>query len=424
MERIAVVGTGVSGLVTAHLLHPVSDLVVFEAAERVGGHVNTIEVRDAGRNIAIDTGFIVYNEPNYLGFSALLEELGVATQPSDMSFSVSSPDTGLEYRGTNLNTLLARRSNALRPSFLRMVADIPRFNRAARGLLDSDDVSLSLEDFLRRERFSRAFIDDYLVPLGASIWSANPSEFPAFPAASLARFLDQHGLLSLRSRPSWRTVTGGSQRYVDALTAPFADRIRTRCAVRLVERDDDGVLVRSDARPDGERFDRVIFATHADTSLALLEAPTVHEVSVLSAFRFQRNRATLHTDARMLPERRRAWASWNYRRTGDDRPVPVLTYYANRLQNFTSSTDYCISLNADDALDPSTVIASFDYAHPMFDEAALRAQRRHGEIDGRRRTHYVGAYWGYGFHEDGVQSALRAVASVRAARLGEIAVAR
>ncbi len=422
MERIAIIGSGVSGLVTAHHLHARAEVVVFEAADRIGGHVNTVEVDDADRTFGIDTGFIVYNERNYPGFSGLLDQLGVATQPSDMSFSVSSSVTGLEYRGTNLNTLLARRGNALRPSFVRMIADVPRFNRAARALLDHDDVAISLEDFLQRERFSRPFVDDYLIPLGAAIWSANPQEFSAFPATSLARFLDQHGLLSLGNRPPWRTVVGGARNYVEALTAPLGDRVRTRCAVRLVERDDDGVLVRSDARPEGERFDRVVFATHADTSLALLAAPTASEAAILGAFRFQRNRATLHTDARLLPRRRRAWASWNYRRTGDDQRVPVLTYYANRLQELESETNYCITLNADDAIDPSKVIASFDYAHPTFDEAAIRVQRRHDEIDGLLHTHYVGAYWGYGFHEDGVQSALRVVARTRDA--DEVVMAR
>ncbi|MGB8196518.1 MAG: FAD-dependent oxidoreductase [Acidimicrobiales bacterium] len=413
MERIAVIGSGVSGLVAARHLDPRSDLVLFESDARIGGHVNTVEVHEADQTLGIDTGFIVFNAPNYPGFTDLLDELGVDTKPSDMSFSVSSSVTGLEYRGTNVNTMLARRSNLVRPSFIRMVADIPRFNRAARSLLEHDDIGLSLDDFVRREGLSRPFIDDYLVPLGAAIWSANPQEFCAFPAVSLARFLDQHGLLTLGHRPPWRTVVGGARRYVEALTAPINGHVRTGCAVRLVERDDSGVLVRSDARPEGEHFDRVVFATHADTALSLLASPTPRECAILGSFRFQRNRATLHTDERLLPQRRRAWASWNYRRTGVDQCVPVLTYYANRLQDLTSSTNYCITLNADEAIDASKIIASFDYAHPTLDEAALRAQRRHGEIDGRHKTHFVGAYWGYGFHEDGVQSALRVVERMR-----------
>ena len=422
-ERVAVIGGGVSGLVTAHLLHPHADVTVFEADSTVGGHVNTVEVVDGERTFGIDTGFIVYNERNYPRFTALLDDLGVETQPSDMSFSVSSHKSGLEYAGTNVNTLLARRTNALRPSFVRMLLDVTRFNRAARDLLSRDDLSLTIAQFLDEGRYSRSFIDDYLVPLGASIWSANPQTFTEFPAAPLARFLDQHGLLSLGDRPHWRTVTGGARHYVDALIRPLGERVRTNCPVRHVVRDESGVRVRSGAYPAGERFDRVVFATHADTALALLERPTDDEKVVLGAIKFQFNRATLHTDASLLPRRPRARASWNYLQIGEGSSAPVLTYYANRLQGIVSSTDYCITLNADDAIDPTTVLASFDYTHPVFDEAALRAQRRHHEIDGRHRTHFVGAYWGYGFHEDGAQSAHRVARHILDARAVKVAAA-
>lgn len=415
LERIAVIGSGVSGLVTAHLLHPHADVTVFEADSKVGGHVNTVDVLDGKRTFGIDTGFIVYNERNYPHFSALLDELGVETQPSDMSFAVSSRVSGLEYAGTNLNTLLARRTNALRPSFLRMLLDVVRFNRAARELLCEDDLSLSLAAFLQKGRYGRSFVQDYLIPLGASIWSANPQTFTAFPAAPLARFLNQHGLLTFGDRPRWRTVTGGARRYVEALIAPLGERVRTNCAVTRVVRDAGAVTVHSALHPEGERFDRVVLATHADTALALLDKPSAQERGILGAMRFQHNRATLHTDASLLPKRPRARASWNYT-SGEDVNVPVLTYYANRLQGLVSETDYCVTLNADSAIEPSTVIASFDYRHPVFDEAALRAQRRHHEIDGRQRTHFVGAYWGYGFHEDGAQSAHRVAARILSAR--------
>ena len=422
-ERVAVIGSGVSGLVTAHLLHPHADVTVFEADSTVGGHVNTVEVVDGERTLGIDTGFIVYNERNYPRFTALLDDLGVETQPSDMSFSVSSRKSGLEYAGTNVNTLLARRTNALRPSFVRMLFDVTRFNRAFRDLLSRDDLSLTIAQFLDEGRYSRSFVDDYLVPLGASIWSANPQTFTEFPAAPLARFLDQHGLLSLGDRPKWRTVTGGARHYVDALIRPLGERVRTNCPVRHVARDESGVLVRSGAYPGGERFDRVVFATHADTALALLERPTDDEKEILGAIKFQFNRATLHTDASLLPRRPRARASWNYLQTGEDSSAPVLTYYANRLQGIVSSTDYCITLNADDAIDPTAVLASFDYTHPVFDEAALRTQRRHHEVDGHHRTHFVGAYWGYGFHEDGAQSAHRVARRILDARADQVAAA-
>lgn len=413
-ESIAIVGSGVAGLVAAHLLLPHARVTLFEAGARVGGHVNTVNVEEGPRTLAIDTGFIVYNERNYVGFSALLEELGVASQPSEMSFSFSSPTTGLEYRGTNLNTLLAKRSNALRPSFARMVADVPRFNRDARKLLDDGDLSLTLREFLRRGRYSPSFVDDYLIPLGASIWSADPHSFAEFPVAPLARFFDRHGLLALGGRPQWRTVTGGAQRYVEAIVAPLGQAVRTGSRVRRIERDDAGVVLHVDGSPGGERFDRVVLATHADSALAMLAEPTDAERAVLGAFRFQANRATLHTDARLLPSRPRARASWNYRRLDADQRVPVLTYYANRLQSLASDVDYCITLNAEHAIDPSSVVASFDYSHPIFDEAALRAQQRHHQIDGVRRTHFAGAYWGYGFHEDGVQSAIRVAKHLKA----------
>ena len=408
-ERIAIVGSGISGLAAAHALHPQHEVTVFEADVRVGGHTNTVAVEEPTQVLGIDTGFIVYNEPNYPVFSRLLGSLEVPTQPSDMSFSFSSRVSGLEYRPTDINGLLARRGNLLRPSFARMLADIPRFNRDARRLLASDDITTSLDDLLKRGQYSRPFIDHYLVPLGASIWSADPTRFTDFPAASLARFLERHGLLSVGGRPQWRTVSGGSNEYVKALTRPFADRIRTAYPVRRVVRDGSGVQLFSPRRPGPERFDRVVFATHADTTLAILGDPSREETAILGAFRFQRNRATLHTDRSLLPLRRRAWASWNYRELRPGQDLPVISYYANRLQRLVSDTDYIVTLNADDEINPSRVIASFDYAHPVFNTGALQAQDRHAEIDGKRNTHFCGAYWGYGFHEDGAQSA-RAVA--------------
>jgi predicted NAD/FAD-binding protein len=413
-QRIAIVGTGIAGLASAHALYPAHEITVFEALPRVGGHANTVTVAEAAQTLDIDTGFIVYNQRNYPGFTAMLRSLDVSTQPSEMSFSVSSDVSGLEYRATNLNSLLARRSNLLRPSFARMLRDIPRFNRAARALVGSDDISTSLDDFLDDGNYSRPFIDDYLIPLGASIWSTDPRRFGRFPVAPLARFLDRHGLLAIGGKPEWRTISGGSSEYVRALIRPWRDRIRTGCAVQRIDRDAGGVLIRSAAHPDGERFDQVVLATHADISLALLGAPTTTEVSVLGAFAYQRNRVTLHTDRALLPRRPRAWASWNYRRVSDYQDSPTLTYYANRLQRLESATDYCLTLNADEKIDARRVIASFDYAHPVFDAASLRAQGRHAEIDGRLHTHYAGAYWGYGFHEDALQSAYAATERLRA----------
>ncbi len=411
-KRVAIIGSGVSGLVSAHLLHNDHDITLYEADARLGGHVNTVAVaRDDGDH-AIDTGFIVYNERNYPAFARLLDDLGVATQASDMSFSVSCAQTGLEYRTTSANTLFAQRRNLARPSFLRLLADIPRFNRAARRLLASSDLSITLADFLDAGRYSRSFIDHYIVPLGASIWSADPSRFTQFPAAALARFLDRHGLTSLGDRPRWRTVAGGASRYVDRIAMPFRDRIRLGSPVRRVDRDEAGVTVFTDDN-GGERYDSVVMATHSDQSLAMLARPTQLEVRVLGSIQYKANHATLHTDERALPRSRRAWASWNYQHIaahpGGEAGSAALTYHANTLQSIASRHTFCTTLNSEDRIAPDKIIASFEYEHPVFDEHALRVQRFHDELNGTLHTYYCGAYWGWGFHEDGVRSALVAM---------------
>lgn len=422
--RIAIIGTGISGLVCAHRLHPHHEITLFEANGYAGGHTNTVRVDLDDETHFVDTGFIVHNERNYPHFVALLEQLGVATQPSDMSFSVTDEATGLEYRGTNLNTIFAQRRNALRPWFLRMLADVVRFNRAAKQMLrDHDDPGHdralsgsagleSLDDFLRRGRYSDAFIDRFLVPLGASIWSAEPETFTRFPAAAYAHFMDNHGLLDLRGMPEWRTVTGGSQRYVEALTAPFVDRIRLHSPItKVVRRDpgpkaDDGLIEVVSPTYGPETFDRIILATHSDQSLRLLADPTPTETEVLGAIRYQPNVATLHTDERFLPRTRRARASWNYHLSARSDNRAALTYWMNNLQGIESRHQLLVTLNRHADIDPSRVLGRYDYAHPVFDAAAMRAQRRRPEIQGQRGTYFAGAYWGYGFHEDGVRSAL------------------
>ncbi|HVN52620.1 MAG TPA: FAD-dependent oxidoreductase [Acidimicrobiales bacterium] len=406
--RIAIVGTGISGLVCAHLLHPRHDITVFEAGDHVGGHTNTVRVDLEGETHHVDTGFIVHNERNYPNFVELMNQLGVATQPSTMSFSVSDPRTGLEYRGTNLNTIFAQRRNLVRPSFLRMLADIVRFNRAAKRLLreaNGTDESVSLEQFVRDGDYSPAFTDQFLVPLGASIWSADPETFTQFPAVAYARFMDNHGLLDLRGMPEWRTVTGGSQRYVDRITAPFAERIRLRDPVEKVVRTPDGVEVVSVL--DGpEVFDRVILASHSDQALRLLADPSPAEREILGAIRYQPNVATLHTDERFLPRSPRARASWNYHLSGDGGRTATLTYWMNRLQSIESRHQFLVTLNRHEDIDPDKVLGRYDYTHPVFDAGAMAAQRRRDEIQGVRGTFFAGAYWEYGFHEDGVRSAL------------------
>ena len=391
--RIAIIGSGVSGLVAAHLLHGRHDVVLYESDERPGGHV--------------DTGFLVYNERTYPLFCRLLDELGVATKPSDMSFSVADQRTGLEWRGTSVSTVFAQRRNLARPDFLHMLADVGRFNRLARGLLaDPPPDSVTLEEVLAPHRWSAGFRDWYLVPLGSSIWSADPSTFTQIPAATFARFFERHGLLSLRDQPKWRTVDGGSKRYVDAILRPLRNEGRLRLGTRVdkIRREPGGVEVVSEAGI--ETYDHVVLATHSDQALRLLSDPDRMERETLGALRYQPNRATLHTDASLLPTERRAWASWNYHRLEAERDEATLTYYLNRLQGIDSTTPVLVTLNRDDAIDPEKVLARMEYAHPVIDPAAVRAQGHRDEINGTRRTWFAGAYWGYGFHEDGVRSAV------------------
>jgi len=404
--RIAIVGSGVSGLVCAHLLHPRHDVTVFESASRPGGHTNTVHLELPDGPQDVDTGFIVFNDRNYPLFTTLLARLGVASQASTMSFSVSDERTGLEWRGSSPNTVFAQRRNLVNPVFVKMLADVARFNRAARRLLaDPPDDDFTLGDLLRQGRWSRAFMDWYLVPLGAAIWSADPTTFTDYPAAAFARFFDHHGLLSTGRQPSWRTVSGGAARYVDKIVAPLGDRLRLSTPVDKIVRRRRCVEVRTtDGAP--EDFDHIILATHAPQSLRLLSDPTPAEREILGAIRYQPNHAVLHTDEGLLPRHRRARASWNYHVPRVEQRLPTVTYDLTRLQSIKSATRVLLTLNRPDAIDATKVLATFDYEHPVFDTGALRAQRRHGEINGRNRTSLCGAYWGHGFHEDGVRQAV------------------
>ena len=401
--RIAIVGGGISGLVAAHLLHPLHDITLFEAGARVGGHTRTVPVPLAGRTWAVDTGFIVYNEKTYPAFTQLLRSLGVATQPSTMSFSVRCDARNLEYNGTTLNTLFAQRSNLLSPSFHGMVADILRFNRRAPRALENGAAHTTLGEYLAGERYGRAFLEHYLLPMGAAVWSLPRTRLLDVPTAFFVRFFANHGFLSVDDRPEWRTVSGGSERYVDALIPPFRHRIRAGHAVREVRRFPDRVTV------DGEPFDEVILACHADQALRALADPSDAEREILGALPYQRNEGLLHTDPSVLPRRRLARAAWNYRlHGGPDDPVPV-TYDLNILQRLEAPETLCVTLNGAGTVDPARIIERLTYDHPVFTRDGVAAQARRSEICGVHRTHYCGAYWGYGFHEDGVVSA-RAVA--------------
>ncbi|MEZ4387739.1 MAG: FAD-dependent oxidoreductase [Candidatus Krumholzibacteriia bacterium] len=406
--RIAIVGSGISGLVAASLLSRHHDVVVFESDRRVGGHSHTVEVSDEAGRHGVDTGFIVYNRRTYPNFSRLLDRLQVTTQASDMSFSVRDDAADLEYGAPELARVFAQPRNLVRRRFWRMLADLRRFYREAPGLLDraQADPGLTLARYLAQEGYSDAFVDDHLYPVTAAIWSSRHAGMGEFPAAALVRFFQNHGLLSFTDRPRWRTITGGSRRYVERLAAPFAHAIRTGAPVTRIERDEAGVTVFSPAMPP-ERFDHVVLACHADQALAILAAPTAHEVEVLGAFPYTANRTVLHSDPRVMPRRRRAWASWNYRRsTAGDRHV-VVTYHQNRLQRLPTRRPYLVTLNADEAIAPELVHARLTYHHPRYDARAVSLQPAVDQLNGRNRTHYCGAYWGYGFHEDGVVSGLR-----------------
>ena len=411
--RIAIVGSGISGLVVAHLLHREHEVTVFEAAAYAGGHTNTIRVDTPYETHHVDTGFIVFNDRNYPNFERLLSRLGVPWQPSTMSFSVSDGRGDFEYSGASPNGLFAKRAHLVTPWFHRMVCDLARFNRAARSLLgsraDADTVGPSLGEWLEPLHFSRAFVDRLIIPQVSAVWSADPRQRWSFPARFLAEFFENHGMLGFRDRPRWRVVRGGSARYVEALTAPFARRIRPGTPVRSVRRERDGVLVTPHGG-ESERFDEVVLATHSDQALALLADATPAERAVLEAIPYQVNEAVLHTDVRMLPRRRRAWASWNYHWQPDPGELATVTYHMNRLQSLAAEREFCVTLNRAGAVDPERIIRRITYAHPVYTAEGVAAQRRFTEVSGRDRVHFCGAYWGWGFHEDGVRSGLRVAA--------------
>jgi predicted NAD/FAD-binding protein len=402
--RIAVIGTGIAGMTAAARLAREHDIVVYEANDYVGGHTHTVDVELHGRRYAIDTGFIVFNDWTYPSFIALLEELGVESQPSNMSFSLRCERTGLEYNGTSLNALFAQRRNLANPAFLRMLADVVRFNARSTALLAAPDDGLTLGEYLERHRYSRDFIERYIVPMGKSIWSATKSAMMGFPVRFFVEFFERHGFLSVNDRPTWRAVRGGSREYVKRLTAPFRHRIRLRTPVAGVRRESTHVAVRS-ARGEVERFDYVFFACHSDQALAMLDAPTPAEREILGAFPYQANDAVLHTDVAMLPSSRLARAAWNYHALAREQDRVALTYDMNILQTITAPEVFLVTLNRAEDIDPKRILRTLQYHHPVYTPAAVRAQARRREVSGVNRSFYCGAYWRYGFHEDGVVSA-------------------
>ena len=405
--RIAIVGAGVSGLLAAHLLAREHEVVIYEAGSYAGGHTNTIRVDTAHETHHIDTGFIVMNDRNYPNFTRLLHQLGVATQDTNMSFSVKGEDEDFEYAGTPRG-LFCQPSNLLSPRFQRMIADLLRFNRELRRLLGREETGESLQDFLVRRRFSEVFVRRLIVPQVSAVWSADPRQISSFPVRFLAEFFANHGMLGFRDRPRWSTIAGGSARYVEALTRPLHERIRLDSPVHSITRAEDHVEIVA-AGQQAERYDQVVIAAHSDQALAMLHDASEREHEVLGAIPYQRNEAVLHTDSTLLPRRRFARAAWNFHLLREPKPLSTVTYYMNHLQRLRADRDFCVTLNRSEAIDPAKIIRTIDYSHPVFTPAGIAAQSQHGALGGfATRTHFCGAYWGWGFHEDGVLSALRA----------------
>ena len=412
--KIAIIGSGIAGLTSAYYLQQQHhDVHVFEANDYIGGHTHTVDVNVNGKQYAIDTGFIVLNDWTYPNFQKLLRELKVATQPTEMSFSVCDHASDFEYSGSHLNGLFAQRRHIVSPKFWRMLRDIMRFNRDALRDLDEQriDANISLGDYLKQNHYSQPFIERYIVPMGAAIWSMPTAQMLQFPLLFFVRFFKNHGLLSINNRPQWHVIQGGSRSYIAPLTAGFKDQIYLNTPVTRVERDEYGVTVIS-AR-GSETFDAVVMACHSDTALQLLAHPSAHEQEVLSALPYADNAVVLHTDTRLLPQRERAWASWNYNlRPAQD--GASLTYNMNILQSIQSETTFCVSLNQTEHIAADKILAQFNYAHPQFSLDGVAAQARWAELSGVNRTYFCGAYWANGFHEDGVVSALRVVEQLKA----------
>jgi predicted NAD/FAD-binding protein len=403
--RIAIIGTGISGMTSAYLLSEDHEVVVYEANGYIGGHTNTVDVILDGRTYAVDTGFIVFNENTYPQFIKLMKRLGVAWQDSVMSFSVQCEKTGLEFSPSTLNSLFIQRRNLLRPSFYRMLWDVTRFKRDAEALLKSDDYKLTLTAFLTDKGYSRVFVEHFIIPMGAAIWSADPVKFNEFPARYFAQFFKNHGFLNVKDQPQWLTIKGRSRQYIKPITQPYADRIRLNCPVASIRRLADGVEIQPQNQPP-EKFDQVVIAAHSDQALAMLDDPTDIEKNILGTIPYQENQTVLHCDESLLPSKKAAWASWNYHIPEEDLGRVAVTYDMNILQRIGAPKELCVSLNLAEAIDPDKIFREMTYHHPVYNPESLAARNGHREINGINRTYYAGAYWGYGFHEDGVVSAV------------------
>lgn len=403
--KIGIIGSGIAGIVAAELLQGPHQVTLFEAQDRLGGHTNTIEINENSQKLNIDTGFIVFNELTYPNFIKFLRRLNLSYQPSEMSFSVKSEKTGLEYNGTTLNTLFAQRKNIFSISFHRMLKEILRFNQETKQYIYQQKSGITLGEFLKNGDYSKNFINNYLYPMTAAIWSANPQGLHTFPFTFLANFFENHKMLDMNNRPVWQVIKNGSHSYLKAFEKKFRGIIKLSSPVTSVFRHKEGVALKS--LHEESVFDEVIIATHSDQALKLLRSPTEKEKEILTSFAWQQNIATLHTDEKIMPKNERAWASWNYYLSSVEQSNACVTYYMNRLQGLKSKNQYFVSLNAVDYIAQEKTIQTIIYQHPVFNEKSFKNQARHAEISGKDKIHYCGAYWGYGFHEDGVKSALK-----------------
>ncbi len=406
--KVAIIGSGISGLTVASHLHPDFDIAVYESASWIGGHTNTIDVPVGNDHLSIDTGFIVFNDRTYPNFIAMLDRLGVASQNAPMTFSVRCDRSNLEYRGADFGGLFAQKRNLLRPKFYRLLKGILKFNKVGSQLLDNDAEDVTVKEFFQQNNFPREFYDYYFLPMGSAIWSCPQSTFENFPIRFIAEFYHHHGLLSVNNRPQWKVVCGGSKSYVEPLTAPFRERIFLDTPVQRVVREPDQVVIAS--KRGKESFDHVVFACHADQAIRLLaERATKQEREILNAFPYEENQAVLHTDDGILPKRRRAWASWNYLLPDRQTEKASLTYCMNILQTLDHQETFSVTLNNTSRINPDKIIRTINYSHPIFDVRRKTMQDRHSELIGDNRSSFCGAYWGNGFHEDGVVSGLAVV---------------
>lgn len=420
MRNIAVIGSGISGLTAAYLLSQKHNVTVFEKAEKIGGHTATVDVEVDGEHYAIDTGFIVFNDKTYPKFLTLLDEIGVGKQETEMSFSVHNSQTGLEYNGHNLDTLFAQRRNLFRPRFWGLIKEILRFNKLCKHAYENAtyEVEYTLGQFLYEQAFSRFFAEHYILPMGAAIWSSSLEQMEGFQFKFFVQFFFNHGLLNIADRPQWYVIPGGSRNYLTPLTKRFVDNIHVNSDIRSITRDHDSVSL-TFGNAEVKTFDDVVLACHSDQALSLLTDASADETRILSAMPYSENSVVLHTDTQLLPKRKKAWASWNYQLSANRSKPASVTYNMNILQGLNCKPTFCVTLNQKEAIEPSKILREFTYTHPIFSVESLAAQQQRNTICGQNRTHFAGAYWYNGFHEDGVRSAVD-VASRFDCKLGEI----